>query len=66
MIFVSQLFHLPLYSKKRLSRLSLTLLSFITEILEGADDPGEPFPVRAAKRTYQACMDTGKSLLDIP
>ncbi|XP_033611166.1 neprilysin-4 isoform X1 [Cryptotermes secundus] len=30
----------------------------LKEILEAGDDPDEPFPVRAAKRTYQACMDT--------
>jgi hypothetical protein len=38
----------------------------LTEILEEAVEPGEPFPVAAAKKAYQACMDTGKSLLDIP
>lgn len=38
----------------------------LTEILEEAEDPGEAFPVAAAKRAYQACMDIGKPLLDIP
>jgi len=37
----------------------------LTEILEEAEKPDESFPVAAAKRMYQACMDTGKSLLDI-
>lgn len=38
------------------------MFNLFTEILEEADVSDEPFPVRAAKQTYQACMDTGKSL----
>ena len=38
----------------------------LIEILEEAEEPGEPFPVAAAKKAYQACMDIGKSLLDFP
>ncbi|XP_069699097.1 neprilysin-1-like isoform X2 [Periplaneta americana] len=30
----------------------------IKEILEEAENPDEPFPVRAAKKTYKACMNT--------
>jgi hypothetical protein len=38
----------------------------LTEILEETEEQGEPSPVVAAKKAYQACMDTGNLSLYIP